>query len=173
MSEAPSLPPAAHAQAAAAWGATAADLGLMFSALTCLGLASAPVGGLLSDRIGSRRVAAVGSAVGALAVALVPLATSRRAFWCAMAMWDVAESVYTAAVSALAAEVTRPEWRGSAASLLNQVQDVTFGAMPLLLGAMAARVSRGAALVAASALMLASSGGFVLLSEGRSAERTC
>lgn len=153
-------------QAAAAWGAAASDLGLMFSALTLLGLASAPVGGVLADRFGHRRVAAAASALGALAVASVPLARSKAAFWCSMAAWDVAESVYTAAASALAADVTSAELRGASSSMLNQVQDVTFGALPLLLGALAANVSCAAALLAAAGLMLSSSVGFLLLSQG-------
>ncbi len=78
----------------------------MFSALTCVGLAAAPVGGLLADRLGSRRVALGSSALGALAVMSLPLCRSRASFWASMAVWDVAESAYTAAVSALAAEVT-------------------------------------------------------------------
>ena len=153
-------------QAAAVWGATASDLGLMYSALTLIGLGSAPVGGVLADRFGHRRVAAAAAALGALAVASVPFARGKAAFWCSMAAWDVAESAYTAAASAMAADVTSAELRGASNSMLNQVQDVTFGALPLLLGALAANVSNAAALLAAAALMLSSSVGFLLLSRG-------
>jgi len=157
-------------RAASVWGAGAADLGLMFSALTCVGLAAAPVGGLLADRLGSRRVALGSSALGALAVMSLPLCRSRASFWASMAVWDVAESAYTAAVSALAAEVTPASWRGSANSLLNQVQDVTFGTMPLALGLLAARVGQGAALLSAAALMLGSSLAFWRFSRGDAME---
>ena len=133
-------------------------------------VAAAPVGGLLADRLGSRRVALGSSALGALAVMSLPLCRSRASFWASMAVWDVAESAYTAAVSALAAEVTPASWRGSANSLLNQVQDVTFGTMPLALGLLAARVGQGAALLSAAALMLGSSLAFWRFSRGDAME---
>ena len=80
-----------------------------------------------------------------------------------MAVWDVGEAMLTAASTALAADVTPAEQRGAQSSLGNQVQDLTFVGMPVLLGSLAAAHSNSAALLTTAALMLSSNVAFATL----------
>ena len=91
--------------ATGAWGATTGDLGGLFSCMTILGLAAAPVGGKLADRLGSARVAACCAAMTALVVGLISLASDWLTFCVCLALWDVGEAAMTAASSAYAAIV--------------------------------------------------------------------
>ena len=96
----------------------------MFSAIALIGFVSAPIGGRLADRIGRTPIIALGSATSALAIAALPWARGRTSFYAAMAVWDVGESMLIAASTALAADITPPDQRGSQTSLLNQVSKV-------------------------------------------------
>mmetsp|Transcript_6769 Transcript_6769/g.14840 ORF Transcript_6769/g.14840 Transcript_6769/m.14840 type:complete len:442 (-) Transcript_6769:341-1666(-) len=149
--------------AADIWGATPGDLGTMYSAVALLGFASAPVGGWLADRYGRLRVINCGAGASALALGILPWAGGKVGFYACMGLWDVGEAMMVAASTALAADVTRPAQRGAHASLMNQVQDVTFVFMPVLLGTMAATTSNSSALLLTATCMLASNVGFVAL----------
>ena len=149
--------------ARACWGATAGDLGRMFSIVALLGFASAPLGGWLADRFGRTPVIAAGSAVSAISIGALPWATGKLAFYACMACWDVGEAVLTAAMSALAADVTPAEQRGAQSSLINQVQDATFVGMPVLLGAIAGAHSCSAALLTTAGVAMACNVAFALL----------
>ncbi|KAL3913814.1 MAG: hypothetical protein SGPRY_007847, partial [Prymnesium sp.] len=144
------------------WGASAGELGQMFSLMTVLGLLAAPVGGRLSDRIGAVKVTSGGAIMSCLAVGLLSRARGKRSFYACMALWDLGESTMTAALNAYAAEVTSEEQRGAMNSLANQVesargclrtreimssrcmcqvQDAVFVVLPLVLGYVAAKTS--------------------------------
>jgi MFS family permease len=150
--------------AASVWGASAAEIGRMFSIMTVLGLASAPLGGILADRWGRLPVTRLGGTISALAVGALPFAGGKSAFYASMAMWDVGEAVLTAASSAYSAQVTSSEQRGVQQGLLSLSQDFTFVLMPLLLGVVAARASNGAALMLSALMMGASTAAFSVLS---------
>lgn len=143
-------------QASAAWGATAGDLGTMYSVIALLGFVSAPIGGRLADRFGRVPVIAAGSATSALAIGALPWCASKAAFYAMMGVWDVGEAMLTAAATALGADVTPEDQRGAQASLGNQVQDMTFVVMPVLLGAVAAARSNAVALWLTAGCMCAS-----------------
>lgn len=152
-------------QAAASWGATAADLGTMFSVIALLGFVSAPIGGWLADRWGRLPVILSGATVSALAIGALPWALSKQAFYALMAVWDIGEAMLIAAATALAADVTSAELRGTQTSMLNQMQDLTFSIMPVALGGLAAARGNALALRTASACMLVSCAAFGLWAE--------
>jgi MFS transporter, NNP family, nitrate/nitrite transporter len=143
-------------QAAAAWGASAADLGKMYSVVALFGFISAPIGGYLSDRLGSRPVMTVGALLSAFAIGSLPFAATRGSFYALMALWDVAEAMLSAAMSSFAADITPVDLRGTQTSLLSQIQDLVFAVMPIALGCIAAAISNAAALRAACGFMLMS-----------------
>ena len=156
--------------ASAAWGATMGELGKLFSLLTVLGFAAAPIGGLLADRFQPSRVAAISSAASALAVGMLAFTRSQRGYIACLALWDVAESVLTAALTAHAAEVTSAEQRGAMNSLANQVQDLTFVVLPVLLGKAAMATSYSVALMLCAGLMIGASVAFGVSSLGAQSE---
>ena len=88
---------------------------------------------------------------------MLPWTVTKLSFYCAMAIWDVGETMLIAATTAFAADVTCAELRGTQTSLLNQMQDVTFAVMPIFLGSIAAARGNAIALRVASGCMLASS----------------
>ena len=148
--------------ATAMWGATPGQLGQMYSLIALLGLVSAPIGGVLADRIGRTPIVAAGSALSALALGALPWASSKASFYACMGVWDVGEAMLTAAATALAADVTEEASRGAQTSLGNQVQDATFVVMPVLLGAIANAHSNSAALLVTAGAMVLSNAVFAL-----------
>ena len=142
--------------AAAVWGAGAGDLGIMFSLIALLGFVSAPIGGLLADRVGRTPIIAAGSAISALAIGALPWAESKLYFYVCMAAWDIGEAMLTAAATALTSDLTSEDKRGAQTSLGTQVQDLTFVIAPVLLGTVAAAHSNSAALLLTAGAMLTS-----------------
>ncbi|KAL1525022.1 hypothetical protein AB1Y20_019897 [Prymnesium parvum] len=149
--------------AAESWAASPGDLGRLYSIITILGFAVAPVGGKLADRFGAARMTTVGALMSSAAVGLLSIANSKLSFYVCMALWDAGESAMSAALNAYAAEVTFENQRGAANSLSNQVQDAVFVVLPILLGFIGGRVSNAAALVFGSFLMIASAAFFAVL----------
>ncbi|KOO25758.1 tubulin-tyrosine ligase family protein [Chrysochromulina tobinii] len=95
---------------------------------------SAPIGGLLADRVGRTPIIAAGSAISALAIGALPWAESKLYFYVCMAAWDIGEAMLTAAATALTSDLTSEDKRGAQTSLGTQVQDLTFVIAPVLLG---------------------------------------
>jgi len=142
------------------WSASAGDLGQMYSVIALLGFVSAPLGGFLADRVGRTPIIAAGSTLSALAIGCLPFAESKLAFYGCMALWDVSEAMLTAAATALTSDVTSEKVRGAQTSLGNQVSDLTFVVMPILLGSVAAAHSNSAALYFTAGSMLLSNMAF-------------
>jgi len=139
--------------ATAAWDATAADLGRLYSFVTLLSLVVSPLAGLLADRLGKARLAAVGSLSTAVGVALMPLATTKLTYYLARSVWSAGEALLITAYTALALDVTPEAQRGARTSLDNQVGDVALLFLPVLFGVLGSK-SSSAAFWLASALML-------------------
>jgi len=140
--------------ATAAWGASAADLGRVLSAVTIL---SIPVGigaGALVDRFGRLPFAVGGSLTTALAVSLMPLVSSRAPYYALRVLWGVGEAFLITAYSTLALDLTPEAQRGARNSLDNQVGDLALLFLPVLIGVVGQVVSFNAAFWLAGALML-------------------
>ena len=151
--------------ATAAWGATPADLGRLYSLMTFLSLVLSPLAGALADRVGRRPLAIGGALATALSVACMPLATSRLGYYAARSVWSAGEAFLITAYTALALDVTPEEQRGARASLDNQVGDVALLFLPILFGVLGQH-SFAAAFWPASGLMLAAVATFARLSDG-------
>jgi len=146
--------------ATAMWGATPGQLGQIYSVITACGLATAPIAGHLTDRLGRRPLVVFGSVTTALSIGCLPVVGhSESAYYAVMAAWAVGETFLVTSISALAADVTPPEARGAQSSLGNQAGDLTFTVMPVLLGAIAVH-SHAAAFGLTSALVLAANAAF-------------
>ena len=150
--------------AAATWGATPGQIGHIYSIVTLAGLATAPIAGHLTDRLGRRPMVAFGSVSTALSIACLPVfGTAQLEYYALMGVWAVGETCLMTATSALAADVTPPEQRGAQNSLGNQAGDLTFLVMPVILGGIAQH-SHAAAFGLTSALCLGANAGFWRLS---------
>ena len=149
-------------QAAAAWGATAADLGKLYSFVTLLCLVFSPMAGVLADRIGAVPLAIGGSVATALSVACIPLCRSQALYCLARSLWGVGEAFLITAYSALALDVTPEAQRGARNSLDNQFSDVALLFVPLLVGLVGAKSHAGAFWLA-SGLMLVANGAVATL----------
>jgi len=141
-------------QATAAWGASAAELGRLYSFVTVLALLVSPVAGALADRCNRASLAIGGSIATALAVASMPFATGRLACYVSRSIWSLGEAFLITAYSALALDVTPEEQRGARNSLDNQVGDVALLFLPILFGLVGQFVTHSAAFWLAASLML-------------------
>ena len=139
--------------AATAWGASATDLGKLYSFVTLLSLVVSPIAGVLADRIGSAPLAIGGSIATALSVACMPFATSQFTYYLTRSIWSAGEAFLITAYTTLALQVTKEEQRGARNSLDNQVGDVALLFLPLLFGAIGAK-SFNASFWSASIIML-------------------
>ena len=140
--------------AAAAWGASAADLGRVTSLGTLLCLFVSPIAGYLADKIGRKPLAIGGSLVTAISVATMPWISSRTPYYAARIAWAVGEAFLITAYSTLALDVTPEEQRGARNSLDNQVGDVALLFLPVIFGIVGQQVSFAAAFWLASTMMV-------------------
>ena len=150
--------------AATAWGASATDLGKLYSFVTLLSLVVSPIAGVLADRIGSAPLAIGGSIATALSVACMPFATSQFTYYLTRSIWSAGEAFLITAYTTLALQVTKEEQRGARNSLDNQVGDVALLFLPILFGVLGQH-SFAAAFLPASVLMLAAVATFARLAK--------
>ena len=140
--------------ATSAWGASATELGKLFSFTTLLSLVISPIAGLLADRVGRVPLALGGSITTALSVACMPFATSKLGYALTRSVWSAGEVFLITAYTTLALDVTPEEQRGARNSLDNQVGDIALLFLPLLFGVIGSK-SFNAAFWLASGLMVA------------------
>jgi len=145
--------------AAAAWGASAADIGALTSSAMLLCLIFSPIAGALADRWGAMPIAIGGSLVSALGVASMPLAHSKLGYYVLRSIWAAGEAFLITAYSALALEVTPEDQRGARNSLDNQVGDIALLFLVVLVGAVGSK-SLNVAFWLSSGLMLAANAFF-------------
>ena len=139
--------------ATAAWGASAADLGRVASLGTLLCLFVSPLAGYLADKVGRKPLAIGGSLVSALAVATMPVISSKLPYYFARIAWAVGEAFTITAYSTIALDVTPEDQRGARNSLDNQVGDVALLFLPVLFGVVG-QTSFAAAFWLAASLMV-------------------
>jgi len=141
--------------AAAVWGATPGQLGLMFSVASGAGLLGAPLGGYFADRFGRKAAIGAPAVLAAASLAALPFATTASAFTGTLISLSLALSLLNPGLTALAADIAPPNQRAAALSLSRQASDVMFTAAPLGLGALAAAQSCEVALATTSLLFVA------------------
>lgn len=99
-------------------GMSAGDAGLVLGAVGVGGLASQPLGGLLTDRWGPRLVLVAGLSASAASIALLGLARGLPATLAAAVLVGVVADVYRPAAAAVVARVVSPADRPRAYSLI-------------------------------------------------------
>ena len=149
--------------AAAAWGATAAEMGRLYSFVTLLSLPISLLSGGLADRFGRARLAIGGSLATALGVMCLPFATTKLQYYAVRSVWAAGEAVLITAYAALALDLTPEAQRGARASLDNQVGDLALGVLPILLAVVGGKCSHRAAMWLGAAIMLAANALFAKL----------
>ena len=123
-------------------GATAA--GSLLAAAGLSGLAGAPLGGLLSDRVGARTTAVLSGGLSATALLLVPLALTAPlgddplanglAFGALILLWSVGVAAQGPALTAVAQELAPKGSEATALALPKAVGDAVYIVAPFLLG---------------------------------------
>ena len=149
--------------AAAVWDATPATLGVMYSVMAIAGAIGAPLGGVLSDRFGREATVVTGGSLCAVSTLLLPYATSMVTFGAYLVIWDFAEGVLGAALSALAADVAEERERAQIFALRSQVESGIFLVAPVAVGLVADVFSLSTSLWLASATMGTGVVGFRML----------
>ena len=139
--------------ATAAWGASASDLGKLYSFVTLLMVVVSPLAGALADRVGKTPLAIGGALATSLSIACMPFAKTKLAYYVTRSVWSAGEAFLITAYSALALDLTPESQRGARNSLDNQVGDVTLLFLPLLFGVVGSK-SHVAAFRSAAVLML-------------------
>jgi DHA1 family multidrug resistance protein-like MFS transporter len=138
-------------------GLSASQLGWLFALQTVTTLATRPVMGMLSDRIGRRGVIATGLTVCSGAVLLVSAATGVEALVTAILLYAVGVAVTTAATSAFITDLSRRARYGAAHGVFGTIYDVGDALGPIAAGMLVASVgySRMFQVMAAVALVVA------------------
>lgn len=139
-------------------GASAVELGRLYSFVTLLALPLSVLAGVMADRIGRKPLAIAGALTTALSIASVPFTSGKLGYSVVRALWSSGEALLITAYSALSLDVTPKERRGARNSLDNQVSDVALLFLPLIIGAVGQLVSVNAAFWLASVLMVGSVG---------------
>lgn len=136
-----------------------AQIGWLFGLQTVTTLATRPVMGMISDRVGRRGVIATGLTLSSASVLLVSLATSVSTLLTAVLLYAVGVAVTTAATSAFITDLSRRARYGAAHGVFGTIYDVGDALGPIVAGVLVATVGyvlmfqlmAGAALVMAMA----------------------
>ena len=140
--------------AAAVWQANPAQLGVMFSVVSLMGLIGAPAGGWAADRWGRKWSIIPAACLAVTGLACLPFAADRGMFLGAMALLGLGTSFLTPGLTAFAADVAPPGQRAQALSVGRQAGDIMFTTAPLALGVFADMCGNGMALGVTSGMAL-------------------
>ncbi len=140
----------------AAGGADVATIGL----LTAIAPAVWGVGqlgtGMLSDRVGRKRLIAGGQVTEAVGLVVIGLGGAPAAWALGSALFGAGTAMAYPTLIAAVGDVAHPTWRGSAVGTYRFWRDIGFAVGAVLAGAVADRVSVAAAIVVVAAITAAS-----------------
>jgi MFS family permease len=111
--------------------------------------------GRMSDKHGRSGQIAWGAALGAAAVAALPITTSFVPILFISVVIGLSLSIVTSATSAAVADVSRCELRGSAMGVFGTIMDLGHSCGPLVSGMLAAHLGYGAAFIGAAVVVAA------------------
>ena len=151
-------------QAAEIWGATPGSLGAMYSVMAIAGAIGAPLGGVISDRVGRNSTIVAGASLCAASTLLLPFSTTMIGFGSVLVLWDFAEGIVGSALTALAADASGEKQRAQVFALRSQVESAVFLVAPIGVGLLADTFSLSTSLWTSSATMSVAVGSFVVLS---------
>merc|ERR1719387_700292 len=145
------------------WGAGPGEIGLLFSAVSSLGLLGGPVAGALSDRYGREALLAPGLMILGAGATTIGFANDFWSFTACAFVWGVGQSIVSPVLTGYAQDAAPDGRVGQALALSRQASDGTFLVAPLALGFLAEYCGNCSAL-AATGILTATS---VLLLPGR------
>jgi MFS family permease len=120
--------------ASATLGASPAEVGELFSLTALLGMASAPLGGVLADKIGLKAVIVVSLAFCAAGLGFAKNAEDVHALQICIGVWGMGTAAAGPAVNALAIESAPKGGEGEALTLPKTAGDFVFLVGPIILG---------------------------------------
>ncbi|MBI4334286.1 MAG: MFS transporter [Chloroflexi bacterium] len=140
-------------------GYPAWETGLLFTAQILAATLTKPIMGRLSDRYGRVPLIVSGLILGGVAMAIILLSSSYLVIMATIAVSGVGLATVTASTSALVADLSKAQSRGSALGILSSIMDIGHSSGPMVSGLLIASYSYrpafaavGAALVAAGVL---------------------
>ncbi|HTZ17980.1 MAG TPA: MFS transporter [Dissulfurispiraceae bacterium] len=136
-------------------GIGTAAIGIMLSAQVLTLALTKPVMGRFSDRHGRRPQIFYGAILGALCISSFSLVPSFEAMLVASILLGLCLSIVTSATSALIADSSRRQERGSAMGMLGSVMDIGHTTGPLVAGFVASYFGVGYAFIAPGGLLAA------------------
>jgi MFS transporter, DHA1 family, solute carrier family 18 (vesicular amine transporter), member 1/2 len=154
-----------------ALGLGATGIGLVFGAAALLGGLAAPLAGMLTDRLGAARVAALGTLVAAAGFALCGLPVAAASITGVVVVGIGAQLVLAPTLVLIGglAEHIRPPAYGAAYALYNLAYTAGLAVAPLAAGTAAVLAGVAATTIAAAAIA-ALTGAWLLLAPRRSSE---
>jgi len=148
--------------AAEIWGATAGQIGALFSGVSALGFIATPLGGWAADKFGRKAIvvpSALCIACGAGAMAMVD---SYAPFLAAVILWGTGNSLLTPGLTAFTVDLAPESQKGSVLSLTRQAGDLAFLVGPIGLGMLAEATSISHSLALTSAVVFGTNVFFAL-----------
>ena len=159
--------------ASEALGATPAQVGELFSLTALLGMASAPLGGVIADKIGLKTVIVLSLLACAVGLGLARDATDVRGLQACIGLWGMGTAAAGPAVNALAIESAPKGGEGEALTLPKTAGDLVFLAGPIVIGLTDdALGGAGSSLFLVAGSAAAAAGGAALFLKPPNAERT-
>mmetsp|Transcript_18095 Transcript_18095/g.59111 ORF Transcript_18095/g.59111 Transcript_18095/m.59111 type:complete len:538 (-) Transcript_18095:1013-2626(-) len=146
--------------------ASAGGVGALFSFVALVGLAGAPLGGVLADRFGQRAVVAGSISLCAVGLALAAAyADNLTELFVSMGVWGLGAGMASPSMAAQAQTLAPAGAEGLALTLPKSVADLAFFVGPVALGAVAANAGPEAALAVCAGTSAVSAAAFLTLSD--------
>ena len=115
-------------------GATPAQVGELFSLTALLGMASAPLGGIIADKIGLKAVVVVSLVACAIGLGFAKDAEDVKGLQLCIGLWGMGTAAAGPAVNALAIESAPKGGEGEALTLPKTAGDLVFLVGPIIIG---------------------------------------
>lgn len=115
-------------------GATAGEIGILFSGSAMIAVVLSPFAGRCVDKFGRLPTVLPSSAMMSIGCAGLALATDWTQFVAAISAWSLGQAFLSTSIQAYAADIAPKDQTGSALSLSRQSQDIVLAVAPLLLG---------------------------------------
>jgi len=143
-------------------GSSAAEIGILLAAQVITLAFSKPAMGRFSDRHGRQPPLFFGALLGAVCIALFPLASSFLSLLALSILLGLSLSVLTSASSAYIADLSPAEVRGSAMGMLGSIMDIGHTTGPLVAGLVILHGGFPAAFLVAAGVLAATALAFLL-----------
>ena len=139
---------------AASLGIPAWEIGVILGVQLVSIVFAKPLMGKVSDRVGRRRVILPGLLIGAVSIALLPLASNFMGLSVLSLTFGIGFATVTSSTSALVADLTRDGRYGSSMGVLRTVMDVGQSIGPVLTGWMVSVAGYGSAFALLAAILV-------------------